>query len=204
LKAVTILLASRADIYALDHRQWSPLHYASYNGHRLICNLLLKWDADKDKLRDLKNSQNKQAFIIAKDPQTKEGFQHIWRASQEGKLDTVRVLLREGQNVNEKTIHLGNPPLHIAAKHGHYLLVKFLLENGANVKIGNREGLTAYDFAQQAKTDLELKRASAKNKVGGPDFDPRQLQLKLDDYTKILTLMKKHGMELAHTKALKS
>lgn len=44
----------------------------------------------------------------------------------------VRILIREGQNVNEKTQNEGNTPLHIAAKNGHYLIVKYLIEIGAN------------------------------------------------------------------------
>jgi len=57
-----------------DNRSWTGLHYASYNGHRSVCNLLLKWEADRDILRDMINSQNKKAIIIAKNPQTKLGF----------------------------------------------------------------------------------------------------------------------------------
>jgi ankyrin repeat protein len=41
-----------------------------------------------------------------------------------------------------------NTPLHIAAKHGHFLIVKYLLENGATVLNGNKEAHTAYDFTK--------------------------------------------------------
>lgn len=86
---------------------------------------------------------------------------------------------------------MGNSALHIAAKHGHFLIVKYLLENGANVRIANRQGLTAYDFAQTSKSDLEKQRAEGKRKIGGPGFNEKQLQIKLEDYTKILTFIKK-------------
>ena len=55
-------------------RQWTALHYAAYNGYGKVCNLLLKWDADNGKLRDMKNSQNKKAIHICKNPETKLGF----------------------------------------------------------------------------------------------------------------------------------
>lgn len=55
-------------------RQWSSLHYAAYNGHKKVCNLLLKWEADKDILREMKNSQEKKPIHICKNPETKEGF----------------------------------------------------------------------------------------------------------------------------------
>jgi len=51
-----LLLENKADIYALDHRNWSPLHYASYNGHAKVVNKLVKWEADNDVLKDLRSS----------------------------------------------------------------------------------------------------------------------------------------------------
>ena len=55
----------------------------------------------------------------------------IWRACKEGDLDLVRILIREGQPVNEQTQKFKNTPIHIAAKHGHILIVKFLSSQGA-------------------------------------------------------------------------
>ena len=55
-------------------RKWTALHYAAYNGHRKVVNQLLKWEADKDILRDMKNSQERKAFHISKNAETKLGF----------------------------------------------------------------------------------------------------------------------------------
>jgi len=55
----------------------------------------------------------------------------------------VRVLIREGQDPNEQTEHERNTPLHLAAKNGHYLIVKFLMEMNANILLMNRAGKTA-------------------------------------------------------------
>jgi ankyrin repeat protein len=46
--------------------------------------------------------------------------------------------------------------MHIAAKHGHYLIVKYLMEIGADPVIGNREGHTPYDYAEDARKNIEL------------------------------------------------
>lgn len=59
---------------ALDNRQWTPLHYAAYNGHPKAINTLLKWEADIDKLSGVKNSQGRIAFIISKDDSCKKAF----------------------------------------------------------------------------------------------------------------------------------
>ena len=59
---------------ACDNRQWTPLHYAAYNGHPKAVNYLLKWEADEDRLSSMKNSQGRAAFIIAKDDRVKKAF----------------------------------------------------------------------------------------------------------------------------------
>lgn len=80
------------------------MHYAAYNGHPKVCKKLLTWSADSDpKLFDARNSQDKTAFNICKNPQTKLGFPIIWRSAREGDLDMVRILIREGQDINEQT-----------------------------------------------------------------------------------------------------
>jgi ankyrin repeat protein len=71
---VELLLTTGANIYAQDHRLWTALHYAAYNGHKRVCNQLLKWEADKDSLREMKNTQDKKPIHICKNPETKEGF----------------------------------------------------------------------------------------------------------------------------------
>jgi ankyrin repeat protein len=56
-EAVQMLLDNQANIYVRDKRDWTPLHYASYNGHPKICKQLLTFSVDEDpKLRDAKNS----------------------------------------------------------------------------------------------------------------------------------------------------
>ena len=54
----------------------------------------------------------------------------------------VRILLREGQDVNEQTQQERNTPLHLAAQNGHILIVMFLLDMNANHAEKNRAGAT--------------------------------------------------------------
>ena len=114
---------------ATDHRNWTALHYAAYNGHPKVVNFLVKFEADKDQLFHVKNSQGKTAFIIAKNDAVKKAFNHIWKSCKIGDLDMVRVLLREGEDENRKTQDNENTPMHVAAYNGHYLIVKYLMED---------------------------------------------------------------------------
>jgi len=98
-----LLLRSNANIMALDNRSWTPLHYSSYNGMYKAVNFLLKWEADYDKLRFVRNSQNRTAFIISKNQHVKKAFNHVWQACKDGDLDQVRILLREGEDPSQKT-----------------------------------------------------------------------------------------------------
>jgi ankyrin repeat protein len=69
-----MLLEKKANIMDVDNRNWTPLHYAAYNGHPKAVNFLLKWEADFDKLSSVKNSQGKTAFIISKNDNVKKAF----------------------------------------------------------------------------------------------------------------------------------
>lgn len=54
----------------------------------------------------------------------------------------VRIMIREGEDMNDVTTHMGNTPMHFAARNGHYLVVKYLLELGAQADMVNKQGLT--------------------------------------------------------------
>ena len=54
----------------------------------------------------------------------------------------VRIMIREGEDMNDVTTHMGNTPMHFAARNGHYLVVKYLLELGAQADLVNKQGLT--------------------------------------------------------------
>jgi len=56
--------------------------------------------------------------------------------------------------------------LHIAAFNGHYLIVKYLLEQGANPIIANREGLTPLNFAEKSKVIEPLGSAKKVKRAG--------------------------------------
>ena len=62
----------------------------------------------------------------------------------------VRILAREGDDINAKTQHKMNSPLHLAAVNGHILIVKYLLELDAKPDSVNSKTETPLDMANAA------------------------------------------------------
>ena len=138
LECVKELLKSNAIICRQDIRLWTPLHYAAYNGHKNVVSYLLYWDADYEKLRYMKNSQNKKAYEIVTDQDTKFAFNLIWKAAADGNLDMVRILHREGQDIDQQSQFKKNTALHLAVMNRHNLIIRYLLENGASTGLKNK------------------------------------------------------------------
>jgi ankyrin repeat protein len=61
-------------IYSVDNKKWTALHYASFHGNKEVVYYLLYWDADYNKLRNMKNTRNKTAFEILTDQNVKKYF----------------------------------------------------------------------------------------------------------------------------------
>ena len=67
-------------------------------------------------------------------------------AISKGDLATVKKLVEYGENVNEKSN--GMTPLMIAARYNKVEIIKFLLANGAKLKVKDDNGYTALKYAE--------------------------------------------------------
>jgi ankyrin repeat protein len=76
-------------------------------------------------------------------------------------------LLKAGANINARTKD-GASPLMLAAQSAKLRLVNFLLENGANPKLKDNKGQTAYEYALRADpmTDLPEARKNLEAQCG--------------------------------------
>lgn len=137
----------KAPIYAKDFRDWTALHYASYNGRDHVVRLLCKYDDDANKLRHMRNTQGRTAKEIAAKEQTKKYFDTLWESSRTGKLDVVRRLVISGEHIDAGTIKNSYTPLILASQGQHLLVVKYLLDHGANPHLRDKEGKSALDYA---------------------------------------------------------
>ena len=75
----------------------------------------------------------------------------LLRASMDGNLQIVKILLAAGADPNAPSILWGNSemPLHAAAKIGNIDVLEVLLEHGANVNAQAEDGFSAIHFAAQ-------------------------------------------------------
>lgn len=110
--------------------QWTPLHFAAYHG----------------------DVEDIQALIeVGDDVNAKEmnGWTPLHVAAFYGNSDATQALIDAQALVNEQT-HLGKTALWWAASYDYPLIVKILLENGADSTIADDEGRTPSDVATGA------------------------------------------------------
>ena len=122
-KTVRALVASGADLRALDNDGAGPLHAAALVGHAGIVRLLLD--------RGLGVNEAARA----------DGMTPVAYAAVRGHLSAMRVLLERHADVNVADSG-GNSPLLHAAMSGRTAAVRLLLESGANVNASSKHGWT--------------------------------------------------------------
>ena len=74
----------------------------------------------------------------------------------------VRILIREGQDPNEHTVHEMNTPLHLAAQNGHILIVMYLLDQNATPGKPNSKAKTPLDLCNESLQQFEPKVSKAR------------------------------------------
>jgi len=145
--AVRLLIASGADVNAKEPLQnQNALMWAAAERHPDVIRTLIE---------DIEHRADLQA-------RTKKGFTALHFAAREGDLESTRILLAAGVNVNTRsqpdpsekgggpsynaTISAGSTPLLVATVRGHVPLALFLLEHGADPNIGDA-GFTPLHWA---------------------------------------------------------
>ncbi|WP_341810971.1 ankyrin repeat domain-containing protein [Wolbachia endosymbiont (group B) of Chesias legatella] len=106
------------------------MHFAAHRGARNVVTLLL----------------NNKADVYAKTAGKYKEYTALHLATISGSVETVKLLLNYGVDVNAKWIQNATP-LHIAAKKGHVDVVKLLLDYRADVNAKTDEGNTPLSLA---------------------------------------------------------
>ncbi|KAG2818434.1 hypothetical protein PC116_g15191 [Phytophthora cactorum] len=117
-----------ADLNVADMNGWTPLLLASWGGHVDVVRYLLEHGADVD----------------ARDS---GGSSQLRFAASEGRLEVVKLLVEVGSARVNQYDERGWTPLILASWYGHYNVVKFLLEHGAQIDVKDAGSSTAMRFA---------------------------------------------------------
>lgn len=129
LKVVDVLLEQpTTDIEVRTPQDESPLMLAALRGYTEVCTKLIERDADVNK----------------------PGWTPLHYAATGGHVEIMQMLLDAHAYIDAASPN-GSTPLMMASMYGTSSAVKFLLEAGADSTVKNSLGLTAIDFALQAK-----------------------------------------------------
>ncbi|KAH9056407.1 ankyrin repeat-containing domain protein [Lactarius vividus] len=139
-----LLLERGADTnaQAKQHRQRTPLHFASFNGKLEIARLLLDHGAKVDAVDELGNTP---LHDVSKG-----------KYESETAVAVARLLLERGSDVNSQPKYWQQrTPLHIASYNGKVEIVRLLLEQVANVDAVSDFGGTALHYVSGGKHESE-------------------------------------------------
>ena len=87
------------------------------------------------------DDQDDDDVAVARQPASSGGLTPLVYAARQGDLESTKILLAAGANVNQETAY-GWTPLLTATQNRHYKLALYLIEQGANVNQANKGGWT--------------------------------------------------------------
>jgi ankyrin repeat protein len=166
-----------ADVMAANNDGNSPLHRGAENGHLDVVNLMIANGADLlarnnydivlhraesgnserviriilNKVKEIFNQYSQQIYQYINSQDTEGDTPLMW-AAENGKINSARILLEYGVDIDLKN-NDDMTALHWAAKNGHLDITELLLEYNANVNIKDKSGKIPLDLAQQKLTE---------------------------------------------------
>ena len=163
---VVALLAGGADVKAVDGYSNTPLHLASRRGHDKLVEVLLAYGADINAKNNLnftplhsacfnehENAETLRASVAGINTISENTPVHL--ASEERYVNTVKVLLAHGADINMKADYF-TTPLYFASKSGHKDLIKLLVSSGADVHATDSIGNTSHAQCNGVEPEISL------------------------------------------------
>jgi len=96
----------------------------------------------------MQNCQGKIAKELSNNTVVRGAYTTLWKAASEGKLDDMRRLLLAGADKDATTTRLKRTPLMLAVINCHPLMVKYLLDSGADTYAEDSQGKSAENHAK--------------------------------------------------------
>ena len=144
VEAVRALLEHGAEVNAKEsYRGQTALMWAAAERHAAVVKLLLEHGADW-KMRSLarETAIPKLSAASSVTPMARGGLTALEFTAREGDLETGRVMLDAGVDVNETDAD-GTSPLVVAILNKHYAFARFLLDHGADPNLADVRGRAA-------------------------------------------------------------
>ena len=136
------------DINKSDYKTENILHHAVLLKQKEIIKFLIKYDSEDNILKTSKNNKGKTPSDLDRCKQYKNEFITIWEAAEENNIDLLNLLINDLKyyEINDQKYISKDTALHSAVKKKADRSVLFLLKAGANKKLKNKNGKTAYDL----------------------------------------------------------
>jgi ankyrin repeat protein len=173
LDAVRELLDNGADVHAKENlRGTDALMWAAEQGHSDVVKFLLDRGADPNAQSTIIRPVRRNGLYFdisnsaGRDPMG--GLTGLVFGAREGSMDTVRVLIAAGADVNKASAD-GSSPLMVSVQNGHYDIAQYLLDHGSNPNDANVKGWTPLFLAVANRNALRT-AVPAPNSEGALDF----------------------------------
>lgn len=170
VEVAKFLTQQGCNLYFRNERQQNCLHLASLHGCQELIEFYVRLDSDYNTLRgerDIKQRKPKDFDISGK---FSEYFSHVWDYAREGNEAKLREVISRGvYDVNEPTPQLNLTPLHFAVEAKQLLVIRTLMELGADQHRRSTQGVCPIDIALKY-TDSTLEDVVLKLLRGARSF----------------------------------
>ncbi|MBN9542278.1 MAG: ankyrin repeat domain-containing protein [Alphaproteobacteria bacterium] len=143
-----VLVKNGADVNVEDASGHTPLYYAVAYDNGNVKSILLENGANPYVNIDGKT------VLVVDNAQEIDYLNPVYEAAN-GHTDTLKTILNYDHSKIENTNGMGDTPLLVALKTGHFDTAKFLVDNGANIYAADKFGITPVDYARFEHIDLD-------------------------------------------------